>query len=226
VSLREEDGQVETARRALARIETYRRPTRLCDLGCWTGSFLVAARERGWETTGVELSQWASDRARERKLDVLTGSIGDQLVAADSFDVVVLSDVLEHVPEPAQVLAEARRILRDDGVLWITVPDAGSRVARLMGSHWWSVLPMHLHYFSRRSMEGLLADQGFAVTWSGTHAKVFTTQYYAERLSGYSSVLARGATAVLRRVKLSDRMIAPDFRDRLGVLAVKTRSEP
>src|SRR5580704_6884769 len=54
VSLREEAGQVETARRALARIEQRIAPGRLCDLGCWTGSFLVAGKERGWDPIGVE----------------------------------------------------------------------------------------------------------------------------------------------------------------------------
>src|SRR5438093_10558149 len=75
VSLREEPGQVETARRALVEIERVVHPGRIADLGCWTGSFLVAARERGWAPVGVEPSAWASERARERGLDVRTTDI-------------------------------------------------------------------------------------------------------------------------------------------------------
>jgi 2-polyprenyl-3-methyl-5-hydroxy-6-metoxy-1,4-benzoquinol methylase len=222
VSLREEAGQVETARRDLQRLEHYVRPGRLCDLGCWTGSFLVAAHERGWETTGVELSQWASQRARARQLNVLTASIGDHLIGSGSCDAVVLCDVLEHAADPCDVVAEVRRILAPQGVCFITVPDAGSRLARLMGRRWWSVLPMHLQYFTKASLCRLLEQEGFSVQWSGTHAKVFSAQYYAERLGGYSSLLARLGTSTLRRLKLNKRLVAPDFRDRLALIAMKT----
>src|SRR5581483_9229156 len=77
VSLREEQGQVRTADRALVEIERLVRPGRVCDVGCWTGSFLVAARARGWEPIGVEPSAWASARARDRGLDVRTAELDD-----------------------------------------------------------------------------------------------------------------------------------------------------
>jgi hypothetical protein len=80
---------------------------------------------------------------------------------------------------------------------------------------------MHLHYFTRTSLNRLLQEQEFSIVWTGTHAKVFSTRYYAERLSGYSTALARGVTSALRRFRLSDRTIAPDFRDRVAVLAVR-----
>src|SRR5439155_19072971 len=77
VSLREEPGQVETARRALATIERVVRPGRMVDLGCWTGSFVAAAAERGWEAEGVEPSAWAVRRAHERGLRVRQRTLED-----------------------------------------------------------------------------------------------------------------------------------------------------
>jgi hypothetical protein len=81
----EERGQRATAARALARIERHVAPGALCDLGCWVGFLLAEARDRGWETVGVEPSRFASEYARERLgLDVRTGTLGDADLPAPS----------------------------------------------------------------------------------------------------------------------------------------------
>ncbi|MBV9665334.1 MAG: class I SAM-dependent methyltransferase [Actinobacteria bacterium] len=219
VSLREEAGQVETARRALTRIETSVASGLVCDLGCWTGSFLVAARERGWRTAGVEPSHWAASRAGDRGLGVRQGELHDHGLDAGSCRLVVMTDVLEHLTDPGDAVDEARALLEPDGLLWITVPDAGSLLARALGRRWWSVLPMHLQYFTGASMERLLTRHGFRVVWAGTHAKVFTARYYAERLGGYHPALERLAVGAVTKTGLAARLVAPDFHDRLAVLA-------
>jgi len=221
VSLREEEGQVETARRALAQVEQIVRPGRMVDIGCWTGSFLVAARERGWDPVGVEPSKWASDRARERGLDVRTTGIFEHDLSAGSFRLVALCDVLEHLDRPADAVDAIAGLLEPGGALYLTVPDAGSRLARVMGKRWWSVLPMHVQYFTRESLRRLLTDHGFDVRSVTTHAKVFSARYYAERLGGYSPAVERAAVGVVTRIRQADRLVAPDFRDRMAVIAVK-----
>ncbi len=223
VSVREEEGQIETARRDLARIEEHFRPGLVCDLGCWTGSFLVAAAERGWRTHGVEPSAWASTRARSRHMDVCTAELNDHDLPAGAHRLVVMTDVLEHLADPRAALARVRTLLEPSGGLWLTVPDAGSVLARAMGRRWWSVLPMHLQYFSVSSMTRLLDEMGFDVMWQGTHAKVFSARYYAERLGGYSTTLDRVAVGAVKLAGQSDRLVAPDFRDRLAML---TRMRP
>lgn len=224
VSLREEEGQVETARRALAQVEQIVSPGRIVDIGCWTGSFLVAARERGWEPVGVEPSKWASDRARERGLDVRTSGMEDHGLEPGSFRAVAMCDVLEHLDRPAHALDAVGDLLEPGGALYLTVPDAGSRLARVMGRRWWSVLPMHVQYFTRDSLHRLLAEHGFDVRSVRTHAKVFTARYYAERLGGYSPVVERAAVGLLTRVGRAERLVAPDFRDRMAVIAVRRGS--
>jgi hypothetical protein len=81
------------------------------------------------------------------------------------------------------------------------------------------VLPTHVQYFSRASIARLLDRHGFAVEWIGTAPKTFTVRYYLERLGGYSSALAGGTVAGAERVGLADRLVTPDFRDRMGVVA-------
>lgn len=219
VSLREEAGQVETARRGLADLERHVRPGWLLDVGCWTGSFLVAARERGWEGVGVEPSAWAAQRARDRGLEVHTAELDGHGLSAGSCRAVVACDVLEHLVDPGAALRSMHALLEPGGAVYLTVPDAGSRLARLMGRRWWSVLPMHVQYFTRSSMRLLLHGNGFEVVSVRTHAKVFSARYYAERLGGYSTALGNGVVSLAERLRLDGRMVAPDFRDRMAVIA-------
>ncbi len=223
VSLREEAGQVETARRALARIGSVVSPGRAVDVGCWTGSFLVAAKEAGWDAIGLEPSRWASTRARQRGLRVLTDELSSPLLQRESIRLVVMTDVLEHLADPGSALTRVAELLEPGGALWLTVPDAGSPLARILGSRWWSVLPMHLQYFTRGSTDRLLRAHGFVPRWRGSHAKAFTARYYAERLGGYHPGIGRAAVTALERARVADRLVAPDFRDRLAVLCTKTR---
>jgi SAM-dependent methyltransferase len=224
VSLREERGQVETARRWLERVERLLPPGDVVDLGCWTGSFLVAARDRGWNPVGIEPSDWAGRRARERGLDVRTVSLFEHGLPPESFQLVVLCDVLEHLIDPRTAAQTVLELIRPGGGLFLTVPDAGSWTARMLGRRWWSVLPMHLQYFSRDTLRRLLEGAGFEVRWMHTHPKVFSALYYAERLGGYSSGVGKVASAALNRAGLADHLVAPDFRDRLAVLAVRRSS--
>ncbi len=220
VSVREECGQVETADRALGWIEAFSRPGRLLDVGCWTGSFLVAARARGWDVEGVEPSRWAAERAMARGVNVQQCALEDADLGDGTFDAAVLCDVLEHLLDPGEALRRLRPRLRTGAVLYVTVPDAGSLIARAMGRRWWSVLPMHLQYFTRASMQRLLNANGFHPIGVRSHAKVFTMRYYAERLGGYSPALGQAVQRAVTAAGLANRLVAPDFRDRLQVLAL------
>jgi SAM-dependent methyltransferase len=221
VSLREEAGQVETARRALVELETFVPPGTIYDVGCWTGSFLVAAQDRGWHALGVEPSRWASERARARGLDVRTASLDDHGLPAGQAQVVVMCDVLEHLLDPEDAVRVIGDLLAPGGALYITVPDAGSVLARIMGRRWWSVLPMHVQYFSRRSLRRLLEANGFHVRAMRTHPKVFSVRYYLERIGGYSPAASRALVALVAKTGQAERLMAPDFRDRVAVIATK-----
>jgi hypothetical protein len=103
------------------------------------------------------------------------------------------------------------------------MPDAGSRVARVLGRRWWSVLPTHLQYFTRTSVRRLLARCGYDVLAITTAPKAFTVRYYVARLKGYSPSLAGLFLRVAAAAGVSERLWAPDFRDRMLVLATPHR---
>jgi SAM-dependent methyltransferase len=217
----EESGRVATADRGLAWVETVTAPGSLVDIGCWTGSLVAAAAARGWTAVGIEPSHWAVEQARARGLDVRLGDLDSLDLPEQAWNCVALCDVLEHLLDPAAAVATAVRLLAPGGALYVTVPDAGSRLARVMGARWWSVLPMHVQYFTRASMTRLLSDAGLRVVGVRTHAKVFTAAYYAGRLAGYSPGLAKAAEGTVTRLGLAERPVAPDFRDRMQVVAVR-----
>ncbi len=216
----EEAGQRETARRVLDRVEGWVEPGRLLDLGCWVGFLLAEARDRGWEPLGVEPSEWAAGYARERLgLAVVAGDLLAADLPAGAFGAVVLGDVIEHLPDPAGALDRVTDLLAPRGVLCLVLPDAGSCLARAMGRRWWSVIPTHVQYFTRRSLRIRLERSGYELLEVATAPKVFTVRYYLERIGGYWPALARALVAAARGLGIAERMWAPDFRDRMLVVA-------
>jgi SAM-dependent methyltransferase len=219
--IEEESGQRATARLTLTRIEAHAaRPGAILDLGCWVGFLLAEARERGWRTLGVEPSEFGSTYARERLgLEVITADAGSAVLPEAAFDAVVLGDVIEHLTDPGEALDRIRAWLAPGGVLWLALPDAGSPLARVLGRRWWSVIPTHVQYFTRASIATLLGRHGFTVLELSTAPKAFTVEYYLSRIGGYSPPLARALTRAARATGQAERIWAPDFRDRMGVIA-------
>jgi SAM-dependent methyltransferase len=222
-------GQRETARRALVRIERHlaveagngtARRRQLLDLGCWVGFLLAEAVDRGWEAVGVEPSQFASAYARdELGLDVRTGELFTSPLPLGHFDAVVMGDVIEHLPRPGEALDRMASLLRPGGVAWMALPDAGSLVARGMGRRWWSVIPTHVQFFTRASIQTLLERHGWTVLEIDTSPKAFSVRYYLDRIAGYSPLAARLLVRGAGAARVADRMWAPDFHDRMAVIA-------
>ncbi|MFO1326922.1 MAG: class I SAM-dependent methyltransferase [Rubrivivax sp.] len=160
----------EAARRAHARRKLWAlrhlpprlpRAGRLLDVGCAAGFFLAEARAF-YQVQGVELSEWSSAYARERlNLPVFTGTLQQAALPAGHFDVVTLWDVIEHVPDPVPLLAEAARVLAPGGRLVLSTGDWGSAYARRRGEHWHLMTPpWHLSFFTRDSLTQAAARAG------------------------------------------------------------------
>jgi SAM-dependent methyltransferase len=124
---------------------------------------LHAARRSGWEAVGVEVSATAAEHNRAEGFEVFNGELAEARYPEGDFDVVVLSEVLEHVPEPREMLREVLRVMRPGGLLWATTPNGRGFSARSLGLKWSAVSPPeHLHLFSRGAVESLLTEVGFA----------------------------------------------------------------
>jgi SAM-dependent methyltransferase len=216
----EEAGQRETARRILERIEAQAKPGAILDVGCWVGYLLAEAEGRGWRGTGLEPSAWAASFARQRLgLDVRNEGLDKTDLGEERYGAIFMGDVIEHLVDPGATLERLRGHVAAGGVLAMALPDAGSRLARAMGRRWWAIAPTHVQYFTRASMSALLERTGYRVLEMDTQPKAFTAAYYLGRTGGYSPRLARGLVRAARAVQVADRMVAPDFGDRMLVIA-------
>lgn len=147
-----------------------RRNGRLLDVGFGAGSLLQAAARGGWEAHGTEVSAPAVEHARSLGLQVVQGELADARYPAGHFDVVTAVEVLEHLPDPASLLREVKRILRPGGLFWATTPHGVGISARLLGTRWSVVSPPeHLQLFSRGGMERLLKEVGFGKVSIAAH---------------------------------------------------------
>ncbi len=120
-------------------------------MGCAYGFFLQEAKPF-FEVAGIELAEDAAAHARQSGLNVLTG-VADEasLARLGAMDVIVLLDVIEHLPSPRDTLALCARHLNPGGIIVITTGDFGSLSARLAGARWRLMTPpQHLWFFSRR----------------------------------------------------------------------------
>src|SRR5215213_1307732 len=146
----------------IAGFEPYKRDGLLLDVGCGAGTFMQAARRAGWDAVGVEVSATAAEHNRAEGFEVFNGELADARYPEGRFDVVVLSEVLEHVAEPREMLGEVLRVMRPGGLLWATTPNGRGFSARSLGLKWSAVSPPeHLHLFSRGAVESLLEEVGF-----------------------------------------------------------------
>jgi SAM-dependent methyltransferase len=216
----EESGQRETARRMLAKVERHVAPGRLLDLGPWVGFYMSEAEHRGWSAVGVEPSEFASSYACGRLgLEVRNEELYEVDLPESGFDAVLMGDVLEHLTRTGEALELIRGWLAPAGVLVLLLPNAGSRLSRARGRRWWSVIPTHVHYFTPGSVRTLLERHGFEVVDMSTDPKAFTVRYYLEKGAGYAPRLSRMLVRAAELAGVADRMWAPDFRDRMMVIA-------
>jgi SAM-dependent methyltransferase len=145
-----------------------KRTPRLLDVGCAAGFFIAEAAEHPlcrYTVQGVELSRYAAAFAQERMgLPVFNGTLAQAALPAGHFDVVTLWDVIEHVDDPAAVLAEVARVLAPGGRVVLTTGDIGSVYAQARGADWHLMTPpWHLYYFDRATLAATAQRAGLQV---------------------------------------------------------------
>ena len=115
--LETEASRVNEYREMLGLIKNYKTQGKLLEVGCAAGSFLYYASRAGFEVEGVDISEWAREQAKiQFQLNVHRGRLMEVGLKPESYDIILLSDLLEHEPEPARFLLEVRRLLKIDGV--------------------------------------------------------------------------------------------------------------
>lgn len=147
-----------------ALIERFRQNGRVLDVGAGAGLFLFHAREHGWQPHGVEISGYGPAYAKRHfDLDIIQGDLLHAQFPDQHFDVVMLQDTIEHVPDPLALVREIHRILRNGGAIVLSTPNYQSLSRRVFRQHWALISPAeHLFLFTMRSILQLFQRSGFA----------------------------------------------------------------
>jgi 2-polyprenyl-3-methyl-5-hydroxy-6-metoxy-1,4-benzoquinol methylase len=192
---------------------------RLLDVGCAGGAFLVAARDHGFDVTGVEPSRWLMESGRTRYgLDIRQGILAPGLFPDESFDVITLWDVIEHVPQPRELLGTIHSLLKPGGLLLVNYPDIGSWMARLLRKSWPFLLSVHLLYYTRETMTRQLRNAGFTPVRIQPHFQSLKLGYILKRITPYF-----GLARPLRRIVESVGLGSLPFTYNMGQTLVAAR---
>jgi 2-polyprenyl-3-methyl-5-hydroxy-6-metoxy-1,4-benzoquinol methylase len=135
---------------------------RLLDIGCNEGRGLRTYATNGFQAEGLELNENAAAMARAGGFKVYTCLLEEFDLDA-SYDVAVVSNVLEHSLNPRQMLRDINRVLKTNGEVWISCPNGDSWLRRAFGRSWinWHV-PFHISHFSESTLRQLLKETGYS----------------------------------------------------------------
>jgi SAM-dependent methyltransferase len=169
------DQEYKRAKKHIVELKQFQSSGKLLDVGCSYGIGVKAAGDLGFEALGIEPTKKAAAYATHHlSVNVLHTTLEKAKLAKNSFDVVTLYDVLEHVPDLHGFLKEIYRILKPGGLLVIQSPNINSFAAIILKTKWnWLLVPHHLWHFSYRSLSGVLQKSGFSVLWKTTEDNVF-----------------------------------------------------
>ena len=219
--LAEELGRRSTANWLLDLVERRRAPGRLLEIGCGHGLLLDEARRRGWEVTGLELSEESAEHAR----DVLGLDVREEpfealgAEEAGSWDAVLLIDVLEHLDDPRQALERCQELLAPGGVLCVVTPDPASPTARAAGGRWWGYLPAHTFLLPRRTLRELMIARGLVLTDDVALVRTFSARYWIDGFAGIAGPLGDRVREAAARIP-QERSLSLSLGDERVVLAV------
>ncbi len=167
----EKADQVEYPRNAriLDLIQDYGKVGTLLDIGVGTGLFMEIAMQRGFEVSGLDVSDYAikgvSKRLKIRSdKRLVVSELHSSTFPTQSFDVVNLRHSIEHVTDPAKLLKQVFRILKPGGIVSIATPNSFGWHAKIYQDLWphWSV-PYHIQFFSKKSLKDVVNKAGFKI---------------------------------------------------------------
>ncbi len=173
----------------------------LLEVGCGSGEFLARMRQFGWVVEGVDPDPRAVQQAAALGLAVYESDLWQRAYADNRFDAIVLSHVIEHVPDPEALMRECWRILKPGGRMVIVTPNIQSWGHARFGADWRGLEPpRHLQIFSIAALRTLCERAGFGRVncRSIAHARVIWMASWGLR-AGRRLDLATPAPALVRR---------------------------
>jgi SAM-dependent methyltransferase len=169
----EEKKEKEVYNKRLQELSKYVTKGNLLEIGCGPGHFLHQAKLDGWEVIGIEISQFAAQYAKNKfGLNVFEGTVDEVALPEQTFDVVFMGDLLEHIPNPKELLLKIKKYISDNGIVYVEVPSVTnglfSRLGTLMLNAFGKIKyinlpPYHLFEFTPRNCRALFDITNYTI---------------------------------------------------------------
>lgn len=211
------DGNKHDFRKRFDLIEEYSHIGDMLDVGCNIGSAMDVAESRGWVCSGIDVNKKAVQVAREKGLNVGVGQLRD---SEGSYDLIFMNDVIEHVANPRKELGLAKKLLKEEGLLYISTPDGGSLMAGLSRGRWLHLKPrQHLYIFNRDNLREMLEEEGFEVLYLSSVGRTRKISTIMKKMRTYSESIASILSFVLH--PLTEKTISVNLFDEMQIVARK-----
>jgi SAM-dependent methyltransferase len=148
----------------------------LLDVGCAAGYFVKVAIDDGWNTMGIDPNKELIDYGKN-KFNIPLFNSTLETIKTSQFNVITLWDVIEHVPNPNDILAQCYQLLEKDGLVVINYPNVGSTFVKTFKKKWWFFVSNHLWYFTPKTISELLEKHGFHVIQQKRHFQILSLIY-------------------------------------------------
>lgn len=137
---------------------------KVLEIGSSTGVMLSLFQKLGWEVLGIEVSRASASKSQEKGIATIVDYFEKVRLLNQSFDLVILNHTLEHLTSPIEVLQKVNRLLKENGLLLIDVPNFGSISSSIYKGNWPYLLPNeHLWHFTDKAFQKILPQVGFEI---------------------------------------------------------------
>lgn len=181
---------------------------KLLDVGCSNGAFIYYIQKFGVSADGVEPANDAARSAQQRGLNVYQGFLEDLKLQSESYDVITLFEVIEHLKDPVALLRECNRLLKKNGLMIIQTANIDSWTAKILKGKW-KYLNIrehggHISFFNKKSFTLLAEKTNFIIEKFYTHSVCFadrknvpyaiyrTLKIFSEILNFPSKIFGKG----------------------------------
>ncbi|MDG1477728.1 MAG: class I SAM-dependent methyltransferase [Vicingaceae bacterium] len=142
--------------------EKYRKTNRILDVGCGPGLFLIEAKKRNWDVYGTEFTIEQTDYLKTKGIKTSLGKLQSNSFEKESFDVIISSEVIEHINNPIEEMKLFNFFLRKGGLTYITTPNFNAIERFILKGRYNIILyPEHLSYYTPKTIDLLLSKTGF-----------------------------------------------------------------
>jgi len=182
---------------------------RLLDIGCGFGSFLQAAAPEFRECVGLDISQEACQRVRNKGFRAIEGDaelldLGQEL----PFDAVVMTDLIEHIYDLDAFMTRLVAVTKPGAAVLVLTPDYNSWLRRVSGARWVSFkVPEHVSFFTRRTLTELFVRHGFRILTARPAGQYAPLSFVAGRMAALNPALGSCASRVIASSGLGDRAL-------------------